>query len=985
MNCTARSFGSAFMLLIMLCTPNAMANECPDNNQALDLQAARFEPNWSHDGDWINFVAPTLNYDVSQMYEPILTGTPLVTLRASISAFQNNYGWYHLSSHGEREIFAVEFYPTANQRNQAVTFYQSAAGGSYTAAEIGSVDVGTSFFGIGIKLNGMRRGAWTGSYVHLLSCFGSTLTLGMPGAKSVIGHNFEVTTTGAQADDRLVIENLAGFHAFNSRTIGQAISGTTLVLAGRSDLELAPAVAATDLVQSQYLKSTVTRYVHFTGPMNTAVNPSLVVKGWGSLHVKGAVWQGNDQISFQVEPRYKGAGGVKVLSDTLGFLESLTSIPGFLPLVGNVHGPSPGIGGPPGTSGHAGFGNYEVAMYSESGGQNPVAAIASYMATFSGSSTKHTFVTDVEDGVGYFLIRRSSSPDGPFITVGTVPPKGPSRYDLDDPLGQLGEYVELWEVTASGDSIRRDATRTTWPVEQTPDPIIDPIDAQRIMDVEGQRYRQQNGVHRTNPILEWAALIPDESWRTAVQPEADFWAGMGMSTGIFTLQEVNAYGGPQNFVRSWVPYGLRYWLRVGDYNNADYHNNPLYYTGPIANGGNGWSNAAYGSQPQYRVLPLTYVLDPTHHQPTSTTNLTPEAPIILDGDVDGDSLSDIAVGIWPARSPAEAALMGLKSRKYFSQTANGNTIAAWGDFRNLNNNDGQYAQSLYEEALGALPSGQTVTRVYATDTNGGADPAVRQSWGISSLASRPNAISLLTTTTTRVNWALINKLANFRWSMSPVTSLYPYASFATCDVFDWDRSEDVISLPTSPRPLMEEALLDTLRGPAFGWGFPRGTFVKADQYALVAHNEIAYRVGASSGGEAMMIAIRNAALAHPEYKFQFMTAVYFGDPAMPIKGFIQRATTGVGDTRWASTSLRAVENPSRHRVTFAYTPNGEPSNELNIYDLNGRRVWSTELPSAPGIHHVTWNGQTLKGMPASPGLYLVRGRQGPAFKITLLR
>jgi hypothetical protein len=804
----------------------------------------------------------------------------------------------------------------------------------------------------------------------------------MLNAATVIGYPDLVSNTDAQHDDEMVYRRLAGENGLLSRAIGNAIVGSTLTWSGRTDLELSPAIDSTDLIIGERLGSAVQRYVRFTSPMNMVIPQAPFVVGNGALKVKNPKWLNSTHLSFTVEPKYRGAGNVWIGTDTLAMLnQALRASGGYQPLSGNYILET----GQTATNGLAGAYYYVTQYDVTSGGFNPAALVSAYTAQANGSGIRHSFSTEVEDGVREFLLKRGTMNDGPFVVIGTMAPKGPSRYAFDDPLGAVGDYCEVWEVTTDGDTIRREATRAVYAVEPNPDVVITEEQGQQLIQSQLGQYPSSTSPNHTNPILQWAALIPDESWRSAVQPQADFWTSRGVLAGIFTQAQVNAYGSTQDFVRQLASCGLRYWLRVGDFNNDYYHNNPLYYTGPEERGGNGWSPQSYGSQPQYKLLPVAYALDPSGRQKLSTTQSTPEGPIILDGDVDGDSLSDIAVGIWPAHTPAEAALMGIKQRKYYNQVANGKTYAAWGDFRTLNNNDGAFAQELLEEAIQSLPTDYTVSRVYATDTNGGSDPTIRQLWAVTSLAQKPNSITIMTTTTTRVNWALINKITGWRWSMAPTTTLYPYLSGATCDLVDWDRSEDTATLWDSPRPLFEDAMLDTLHGPACGWGFARGTFVKADQYALLEHDKIAYTYGVQSGGEAKMLAIQNAARLHPEYKYQFMMATYFGDPAMPIKGMKYRATTDVAQQAGThGVRLTAHRNPSYNSISLSYT-GAHQNDQLTIYDLHGRMMWATDLVPGYGLRMVTWNGTTSNGTLAPTGLYLVRSRSGSTLKVTLLR
>src|SRR5262245_38469554 len=111
----------ALLIGILVSTP-ASANDSPEVSVALDMQPGQFQTNWFRDGVWVQFLSTILAYDLETMHEPFLGNSPVVTVTAVDNAIRDSYGWHHWSSHGS-DCLAVEFYQTASVRDAAVTWY----------------------------------------------------------------------------------------------------------------------------------------------------------------------------------------------------------------------------------------------------------------------------------------------------------------------------------------------------------------------------------------------------------------------------------------------------------------------------------------------------------------------------------------------------------------------------------------------------------------------------------------------------------------------------------------------------------------------------------------------------------------------------------------------------------------------------------------------------------------------------------------------
>ena len=65
-------------------------------------------------------------------------------------------------------------------------------------------------------------------------------------------------------------------------------------------------------------------------------------------------------------------------------------------------------------------------------------------------------------------------------------------------------------------------------------------------------------------------------------------------------------------------------------------------------------------------------------------------------------------------------------------------------------------------------------------------------------------------------------------------------------------------------------------------------------------------------------------------------------------------------------------NPSRDGSRLSFTLPRAGAVRLEVLDLAGRRVWSTEGAFAPGVHGVRWDGRGADGSAAKAGVYFVR-------------
>lgn len=83
--------------------------------------------------------------------------------------------------------------------------------------------------------------------------------------------------------------------------------------------------------------------------------------------------------------------------------------------------------------------------------------------------------------------------------------------------------------------------------------------------------------------------------------------------------------------------------------------------------------------------------------------------------------------------------------------------------------------------------------------------------------------------------------------------------------------------------------------------------------------------------------------------------------------------TGVPAPPAVATRVQAAPNPFEESTAIRFSLDRDQPVELEIYDLNGRRVASLHHGSMnAGPHSIDWDGRDLDGRPAAPGIYLYR-------------
>ena len=120
-------------------------------------------------------------------------------------------------------------------------------------------------------------------------------------------------------------------------------------------------------------------------------------------------------------------------------------------------------------------------------------------------------------------------------------------------------------------------------------------------------------------------------------------------------------------------------------------------------------------------------------------------------------------------------------------------------------------------------------------------------------------------------------------------------------------------------------------------------------------------------------------------------AVYQGGP-MPlstIEGQTVVATVpgnpvGVGTGPQTSRNLRVGPNPARLGTRVEFIAGQGAGREVEIFDLEGRRVARLPFVSGSGARRAAWTLRDQRGQSVRPGVYLARAAEGERVRVVVL-
>jgi hypothetical protein len=197
-----------------------------------------------------------------------------------------------------------------------------------------------------------------------------------------------------------------------------------------------------------------------------------------------------------------------------------------------------------------------------------------------------------------------------------------------------------------------------------------------------------------------------------------------------------------------------------------------------------------------------------------------------------------------------------------------------------------------------------------------------------------------------------------------------------------------------PRPLVKELMFDSKRGiiGAFAPSNSRESWLRGNFIISKEILQYLYEFGAKSTGYACMNAQKVVMADWDYYNSMFRAFIYFGDPAIKLKG--TTIITDVGDEENFTLGFKNLlssnyPNPFNPTTTIEYSVEKDSEVDLSIYDVRGRIVKTLVRGyKKAGSYEVVWNGYDRNGREVSSGVYFYRMKAGSykeTRKLVLLR
>jgi hypothetical protein len=404
---------------------------------------------------------------------------------------------------------------------------------------------------------------------------------------------------------------------------------------------------------------------------------------------------------------------------------------------------------------------------------------------------------------------------------------------------------------------------------------------------------------------------------------------------------------------------------------------------------------------QYNIIPIDIFNDGPSNIDASLYTSDFEV-----GDVTGDGYPEISVGRIPAENSYDVASYINKVLKYESAAPGAweNEVTYFIDAANHNDCSGRLAQRYAEELKGYLPVDYNLHYMFSNDST-----------YTDSLNFPPNGLTYCRTPLKAIEEfnegrSLVLGFGNagnpwnaVSWMIGHIHGSCPgyfcIDSLTTNEIFPFfigaaSGLGDLVHLRDDvPRPLVKELMFDSERGiiGAFGPSNSRESWLTGNFIISKYTLQYLYEFGAKSAGYACMNAQKAVMEEGDRYDSMIRAFIYFGDPAIEIKG--TTVLTDVGDEAppggLKNRLGRNYPNPFNPTTTIEYNIAEDSEINLSIYNVAGRFVRTlAEGFKEAGSYRVTWHGCDQRGRKVSSGVYFYRINDGTykeTRKLILLR
>jgi len=499
---------------------------------------------------------------------------------------------------------------------------------------------------------------------------------------------------------------------------------------------------------------------------------------------------------------------------------------------------------------------------------NSAAYLSYFNSWFENGTIRCEFETTFERASHHFLIQRYNAP-GSFETLGKIEARGSqstkTKYEFTCDGGRPGDKLRLLEFEDSGvchivenSVVQEKRPEKTLKISNRNSRSIKEIreDTDRLLNSSQSKKLKlpQSQDHK------WVAIYPD-SFENDVLDLITLRSLYGLPATGISIEDVNGtYGSIEDYIQNlWDTENqtLEYVFLVGSACNEDYC-------------------------PEYNLIPINNY----EHDILSDDDYISD---LLIGDINGDSIPEIAVGRIPAESCYDVASYVNKLIKYEKSNFNDfwtEEVTFLIDATNQNSCSGIVAEDYSQDLTSYIPESHNLNYLLSNDSTfleENIDYPIMQSKAIREFNSGRALVLGFGNGADNENFVewIRSYHSNFQMDSLNSNGIFPFMLGACCHIAK-------IDVHYEPRILMKQFLFDSERGAIAGFAPSRGSWVDANY--LISKNTLInlYDPGSTcqSLGYACMEAQNTVINSWEEYESTARSYLFLGDPAIVLKGSV---------------------------------------------------------------------------------------------------
>lgn len=840
-----------------------------------------------------------------------------MTIPDYIAQLQVGYGWWFQNSHSNTTSYTIELFTSEVQRDAALDAYNGEPWTGYL--EAGTTPAGE--FTISLSAAGIQQyfRSWD-TVVFNGGCLGAAYSYAWSNARSVLAYDYSVTNIEVFADTKTVMGCLLGEQGLSRRTLGSAITGTTIVCTGQRNTVTNPTIQYSSLNEGATLNRSMILTIRSDCPVRIEGRRTLACIASGGVAMASFTSIDPYTVSALVGPWTKGAGSILLRS----FNPSAFQLDGLASDASGIGLDGDGKNGPS---------DFVLGLYSAV--DNPAASLSSFTAIRESGGARIGWRVESQSGTKEYVLYRSSTTLGPWMHVRTVPADS-SQWDYTVVDEGVSESIyELREVEFQGDTLVLGQTelRDAFQIPFDAVPTVELADSlrQNYWGSHSATHLQPDNIQPIYDITYVLPVDPTGAWNTAIQPLVADRLTRGFLVNTVTMDQVgNTRTGLHSYIQQAFRYGLRgVTLCASDEDARSWNKYPWV---------NGWVQPSWAAHPEWALIPMWDWADPIGIQLQSISwfrpGMTSDMPY---GDVTGDSIPEIPVTRIPAMTSAGLSVAVAKILAYERQDLSHGSYIIADQGRSFNGSSGAWATAMADSFAAMLPASLQKIRLHDTDALPLTHAQALSQFLSACAGSRVIGATFTGTVFNRNKFHWLNRTDGDSWSSLGNGQFLTAIAAPTCELAGTDRRVDPSFGPGLPATSFNSY---PNQGPAWIWASNNGSHQGANADLGNSFFRYAYQVGCWSAAEAARAAVYDAAQQWYQ-KHQALGTEILGDVCSPFPGQVLRTTGVTGD---AQPEYTLVARRTIHRSLIEYQWSAPAGHNIvvELFDLSGRACSSRQ-------------------------------------------